>query len=100
MLTSAQLRCDRCQIERGPLKETITPTYPPKNTLAVIVDISSAGVVNVHKKSDNGFGNEYIGMVGSGENVENVENLVIVLWEVDWSYRSLGDVKIKYAVQR
>jgi hypothetical protein len=39
-------------------------------------------------------------MVGSGDDSENVKNLVIVPWDAAWHYRSIGDIKIKYAIRK
>lgn len=96
-----ELQCYSCQIESGPQKETITPTDLPENTVAVIIDISDAGgALYVHKKADNDFGNVFIDMVGSGDSVENVLNLVIVPWKAEWFYRSLGAIRLKYVIKR
>ncbi|KAK2796447.1 hypothetical protein FQN50_009558 [Emmonsiellopsis sp. PD_5] len=96
-----ELDCGECQIEPGPEKETIRETSPPANTLAVIADISSAGgALKVHQKSDNNWGNIFIGMVGSDDDDENIKNLVIVPWDAGWHYRSIGAIKIKYAIKK
>ena len=81
--------------------ETIVETSPPTNTVAVVIDISTTGgALKVHKTSDNSWGNEYIGMVGSSDDKEFITKLVIVPWVAGWHYRSIGAIKIKYAVKK
>ncbi|EEH21776.2 hypothetical protein PABG_03992 [Paracoccidioides brasiliensis Pb03] len=94
-------RKSECQIEHGPQTETIYQTSPPPNTLAVVVDISNTGgALKVHQKSDNSWGNIFIGMVGSGDDDENIRNLVIVPWDAGWHYRTIGNIKIKYIIKK
>ncbi|OJD20520.1 hypothetical protein ACJ73_08144 [Blastomyces percursus] len=96
-----ELGDSECQIEPGPQTETIYQTSPPANTLAVVVDISNTGgALKVHQKSDNSWGNIFIGMVGSGDDDENIRNLVIVPWDAGWHYRTIGNIKIKYIIKK
>lgn len=99
-ICKTELNCDECRIESGPSTETIYQTSPPENTVAVVIDISSVGgSLNIHQTSDNKWGNVFIGMVGM-EDSENGDRLVILPWEARWYYRSLGAIKIKYAVKK
>jgi hypothetical protein len=67
--------------------------------LAVIVNISNAGgSLKVYKTSNNRWGNVFIDKVGT-EDCEDGGKLVIVSWEADWWYRSLGATATKYVVK-
>ena len=94
-----ELYCGECEIQAGPFTESIYQTCPPTNTLAVIVNISNAGgSLKVYKTSDNQWGNVFIDKVGT-EDCENGDKLVIVSWETDCWYRSLGATAIKYVIK-
>ncbi|KAL1979077.1 hypothetical protein VTN96DRAFT_7089 [Rasamsonia emersonii] len=91
-----ELGCDRCRIEPGPTMEVIYKTSPPANTIAVLVDISSAGgAIKIGEASDNALGVGAVGMVGT----EDAGDLVIVPWNVGWWYYSIGSIGIKYIVK-
>ena len=64
-------------IQRGPTTEVFYETLPPSNTLAIVVDVSSAGsAMNIRESLDNDLGVAAIGIVGK----EDATNLIIVPW--------------------
>jgi hypothetical protein len=94
--TSVQLHCIECILVPGPTTEVVYQTSPPPNTIAVIVDISaSGGAMKVGEKSDNNLGVAAVGKVGT----EDADALVIVPWNVDWWFYSIGTVGIQYVVR-
>lgn len=96
VLTSVQLNCIGCTLVPGPTTEVVYQTSPPTDTIAVIVDISPAGgAMKIGEKSDNDLGVTAVGKVGT----EDVDALVIVPWNTDWWFYSIGSVGMQYVVR-
>ncbi|RAL06786.1 uncharacterized protein BO97DRAFT_279296 [Aspergillus homomorphus CBS 101889] len=91
-----QLSCSHCIIVPGPTTEVVYKTLPPTNTIAVVVDISSSGgAIKIGEKANNDLGVAAVGRVGT----EDASDLVIVPWNVDWWFYSIGSVSIQYVVK-
>ncbi|QSS64923.1 hypothetical protein I7I51_01998 [Histoplasma capsulatum] len=77
-----------------PSIEWITPTNnirtsPPSSTLAVAVDIgSNAGAVRIHEAE----GGKFVDGVGT----EEAGHVVIVPWDGNWYYYTIGRIRLGY----
>ncbi|PYH75364.1 hypothetical protein BO82DRAFT_33180 [Aspergillus uvarum CBS 121591] len=95
-LCERELSCPRCTIVPGPTTEVVYKTLPPTNTIAIVVDISSSGgAIKIGESANNNLGVAAVGRVGT----EDATDLVIVPWNVDWWFYSIGSVSIQYIVK-
>ncbi|OBT53130.1 hypothetical protein VE04_05756 [Pseudogymnoascus sp. 24MN13] len=70
-----------------------TPTTPPENTVAIIVDVrTNKGAIRIFQQSDS----EYLGAVGT----EQTGNLVIVPWRSGWYISAAGSLPVGYVAKR
>lgn len=91
-----QVAHDSCKLIHGPTVEVVFQTSPPTDTVAVVVDISSAGgAIKIGEASDNNLGVTAVGMVGT----EDADSLVIVPWESGWWYYTIGVITVRYIVK-
>lgn len=78
--------------------EWITPTNnvhitPADRTVALVIDLrTNKGAIFIHQQSDG----KYVAGVG----IEESGNIVIVPWNQDWYYFSIGTVRLAYAITR
>ncbi|KAJ5131475.1 uncharacterized protein N7515_007514 [Penicillium bovifimosum] len=87
---------DSCKLIRGPTVEVVFQTSPPTDTVAVVVDISSAGgAIKIGEASNNNLGVTAVGMVGT----EDADSLVIMPWESGWWYYTIGVITVRYIVK-
>lgn len=90
-LCKHETQCDECNIgsPTRPTTEPPTTIYPPKNTIAIIVDISKdGGRIKFFEISSNKF----VGDVSA----EDFEKLVMVPWDSGWCYYSIGSLQVRY----
>jgi hypothetical protein len=60
------------------------------------VDVSSTGgAIKIGSTSDSALGVDWVGMVGT----EHAGDLVIVPWDIEWWYYSIGSIGIQYIVK-
>ena len=63
--------------------------WPPEGTTALLIDVSSeGGAVNVYETPRDKF----VEGVGQKES----ENLVLISWQANWFYYSIGSVRVAY----
>lgn len=68
-------------------------TLPPDRTVAIVVDMRSLrGAVLVHQRKDDA----YVGGVGT----EETGHIVVVPWNQDWDYYTIGTTSIAYVKRR
>lgn len=77
--------------------DTSETTSAPSNTVAIIVEVSSAGgAMNVGRPVPTKLGMEFVDRVG----LEDAENIVVIAWQPEWRYYTIGNVGIKYVVEQ
>lgn len=77
--------------------DTLGKTNTPSSTIAIVIDISATGgAVNIGKDAQTKLGVKYMGRVG----LEDAGNLVIVAWEPEWWYYTVGRVGIRYIIKQ
>jgi hypothetical protein len=87
-----QTGCEDCE---GPIwiKPDGKHTTPPDRTVAIVVDMQTlVGAVLIHRRGDDA----YIGGVGT----EDKGHTMLVPWNQDWDYYSIGKTSLAYMKRR
>lgn len=89
ILKSIQTDCGDCDIPSWIDPSNNTRTTPPQNTVAIVIDVrNNRGAVYIHETQ----GGKHVDGVGT----ENSRNLVMVPWNSDWYYYSIGSIRLAY----
>ncbi|KAI9888494.1 MAG: hypothetical protein M1814_006885 [Vezdaea aestivalis] len=85
--------CGDCESPTWKAPSNNVHIHPSENTIAIIIDVrDNKGAIFIHEKEDG----KYVDGVGT----EETGNLVIVPWNNNWYYYSIGSVRLAWVERK